>query len=190
MDSLLIERLQAGDLEALGELYTRYKDVVFRTALATTRDQRVAEDILQECFVRLYTYVNTVDPQRPLKPWLYRVTLNLVYDWSAKTHWTQPIEDLLEWISSLPGAFPTPDHETEDQEMINLVRAVIADLPPSHRAVVVLFYMENQPVEEIGRILELPVGTIKSRLHYARERLRKALARRQRPVPELSYEFT
>ena len=56
--------------------------------------------------------------------------------------------------------------------------------------VVVLFYLEELPVDEIGQILEIPVGTVKSRLHYARQRLRESLVRRQRPVPELSYEFT
>ncbi|HRT31805.1 MAG TPA: sigma factor-like helix-turn-helix DNA-binding protein, partial [Anaerolineae bacterium] len=66
----------------------------------------------------------------------------------------------------------------------------IADLPSSHRAVVVLFYIEELPLDEIARILDLPVGTVKSRLHYARERLREALIQRQRPVPELQYEFT
>ncbi len=190
MEQFLIQRLQRGDLNALGELYEQYKDLVYRVALAATRDQRAAEDILQECFVRLYTYAKTIDTDRPLEPWLYRVTLNLVYDWSAKIRWTQPVEDVLEWLSGLPSMFPSPDHKTEEQEMITLIREVVADLPTSHRAVVALFYLEELSLEDISRILELPVGTVKSRLHYARERLREALTQRQRPVPELRYEFT
>ena len=190
METSLVEQLQRGDLNALGELYERYKDLVYRVALAATRDHRAAEDILQECFVRLYTYARTIDPHRPLEPWLYRVTLNLVYDWSAKIRWAQPIEDLLEWVSGLPSMFPAPDHRTEERETAALIREVIADLPSSHRAVVVLFYIEELPLDEIARILDLPVGTVKSRLHYARERLREALIQRQRPVPELQYEFT
>jgi RNA polymerase sigma-70 factor (ECF subfamily) len=189
-DSLLVTRLQEGDLEALGELYTRYKDLVYRTALAITHNVHAAEDILQECFVRLNTYATTIDGERPLKPWLYRVTLNLAYDWSSQRRWTQPVDDVLEWLSGLPTPFTSPDRKTEERETARLVREVIDTLPPAHRSVVVLFYLESLPMEEIGRILDLPLGTVKSRLYYARERLRKALTQRQRPVPEMSYEFT
>jgi RNA polymerase sigma-70 factor (ECF subfamily) len=90
----------------------------------------------------------------------------------------------------LPGVFPSPDRSAEKEETTRLVREVIDDLPAAHRVVVVLFYLEELPVDEIGQILEIPVGTVKSRLHYARQRLRESLIRRQRPVPELSYEFT
>ena len=70
------------------------------------------------------------------------------------------------------------------------VREVVAALPAPHRAVVVLFYMETLSLEEIAGVLDLPVGTVKSRLHYARERLREMVLRRQRPLPEMTYEFT
>ena len=190
VDRRLILRLQNGDRKALGTLYERHKDLVYRTALATTHDRRAAEDILQECFMRLYTYAGSIDPERPLKPWLYRVTLNLVYDWSTDKHWTQPIADLLEWFTDLPATFPAPDRRTEEKEIIHLVREVMAELPTPHRNVVVLYYLERLPLEEISQILEVPEGTVKSRLFYARERLRVSLTRRQRPVPEMIYEFT
>ncbi len=190
MDNDLIERLQAGDLEALGELYHQYKNLVYRTALAVTHDERAAEDILQECFIRLHTYAAKVDGTRPLAPWLYRATVNLAYDWAKKRRWMQPVEDILEWFSGSQGAFPAPDRNTERGETVRLVQEVVADLPEVHRAVVVLFYLENLPLEEISQILDLPVGTVKSRLYYARERLRETLARRQRLVPEMAYEFT
>lgn len=190
MDCQLIQRLQRGDLDALGELYEQYKDLVYRTALAITRDEHAAEDILQESFVRLYTYCATVDGERPLKPWLYRVAVNLSYDWSHKRRWIQPVDDLLEWLAGIPSAFPAPDRETERNETASLVREVVADLPEAHRAVVVLFYMENLSLEEMTRVLDLPLGTVKSRLHYARERLRERLVCRQRLIPEMAYEFT
>jgi len=186
----LVERLQQGDLKALGTLFERYKDLVYRTALAVTRDERAAEDVLQECFVRLYTYAASVDTERPLKPWLYRVTVNLSYDWSTEKPASQPLDDVLEWLSGLPGAWPSPDRKVEDRELMRMVREVIAELPPLHRAVIVLYYMENLAVDEIAGTLQLPVGTVKSRLHYARVRLREALMRKQRPVPEMMYEFT
>ena len=188
--SSLIERLQQGDLKALGKLFEEHKELVYRTALAITHDERAAEDILQECFVRLYTYAASVDSERPLKPWLYRVTVNLAYDWSSKKPVGQPLDEVLEWLSGLPGAFPAPDRKAEEKETMRMVREVVDGLPPLHRAVIVLFYMENLTVDEIAGVLDLPVGTVKSRLHYARERLRDILTQRQRPVPELAYEFT
>jgi len=191
LDRSLVQRLQQGDIEALGELYEKYKGLVYRTAMAVMHDEKAAEDILQECFVSLYKYAATVDVERPLEPWLYRVTVNLAYDWSSKTRrWTQPVEDLLEWFSGLASNLPAPERRAEEAETVQLVRDVVDSLPATHRGVVVLFYLENQSVEEIAQIMELPVGTIKSRLYYARERLREVLARRQRPVPEMKYEFT
>lgn len=188
-EATLVRRLQQGDLEALGELFETYKSLVFRTALAITRDERTAEDVLQECFVRLYTYAASVDPERPLKPWLYRVTVNLSYD-STTRQSVQPLDEVLEWLSGLAGNFPAPDRRAEQQETLHMVREVVAELPPMHRTVVILFYMEELSLDEIAQVLDLPVGTVKSRLHYARERLRTTLTRRQRPVPEMAYEFT
>ncbi len=186
----LIWRLQRGDSTALGELYELFKDNVYRTALAITRDEHAAEDILQECFVRLYHYAASVDAERPLKPWLYRVAVNLSYDWFSKKRALQPLDDVLEWLSSLSNVFPPPDHRAEERELHSMVRDVIAELPMTHQAVVVLFYLENLSLEEVAEVVELPVGTVKSRLHYARKRLRDTLAQRQRPVPEMAYEFT
>lgn len=188
-ESQLIERLQRGDIASLGKLFEYHKALVYRTSLAIARDERIAEDVLQECFVRLHRYADSVDPDRPLRPWLYRVTVNLSYDMlTARSG--RPLEDVSGWLSEIASALPTPDRRVEEKETTRMVREVVAELPPLHRAVIVLYYMENLTVEEIAQVLELPSGTVKSRLYYARERLREMLARRQRLVPEMSYEFT
>lgn len=189
LEAALVRALQAGKLEALGRLFKRHQHLVYRTALGITRDERAAEDILQECFVRLYTYAASVDPDRPLKPWLYRVTVNLAYDWATKRA-AQPFSDVLDWLSGLTCAFPTPDRSAEEQETLAMVREIVAELPTLHRAVIVLFYQEDLAIEEIAQVLDLPIGTVKSRLHYARARLRESLEKRQRLVPEMTYEFT
>lgn len=189
-ESRLIQRLQGKDIAALGELFEAFKDAVYRTALAITRDERAAEDILQECFVRLYTYAASVDAGRPLKPWLYRVTVNLSYDWFSKKSVTQPLDEILDWWAGLQNVFPAPDRRAEERELLMMVRDVVAELPASHQTAVVLFYLENLSLEEVAEVMDLPMGTVKSRLYYARKRLRDALVRRQRPVPEMAYEFT
>jgi len=83
-DGQLVVRIRSGDLEALGKLYERYKTQVYRTALAITRDKEAAEDILQDAFLRVYTYAGRIDETVSLGPWLYRVTVNLAYSWVSR----------------------------------------------------------------------------------------------------------
>ncbi|HEC35015.1 MAG TPA: RNA polymerase sigma factor, partial [Anaerolineae bacterium] len=80
-DGRLIVRLRRGDVNALGALYEKYKTRIFRTALAITRDQGAAEDILQESFLRLFTHADQIQTDVPLGPWLYRVAVNQSYTW-------------------------------------------------------------------------------------------------------------
>jgi len=83
-DPVLIERLRAADLTALGALFDRYYAQVYRTAAAITRDNAVAEDIAQDCFLKLHQYAHRIDVSLPLAPWLYRVTVNLSYTWISR----------------------------------------------------------------------------------------------------------
>jgi RNA polymerase sigma-70 factor (ECF subfamily) len=83
-DSELIECLRQDDLDALGVLFERYRDRVYRTALVIVRDSAVAEDILQDCFLKVYGNAHRIDTSRPLVPWLYRVTVNLSYTWLSR----------------------------------------------------------------------------------------------------------
>src|SRR5574338_207287 len=94
-DQELIVQLQEGSLEALGLLYDRHQQMVYRTALAITGDREAAGDLLQDVFLRLHRFADRIDPQRPLEPWLYRITANLSYNWVKRNHhWLAPLEDL------------------------------------------------------------------------------------------------
>ena len=99
-DHELILQLQGGSLEALGALYDRHSRLVYRTALVITGDPEAASDLLQDVYLRLYRFADRVDPQRPLEPWLYRVTANQAYTW-VKRHqrWSHPLEEIAEWLS-------------------------------------------------------------------------------------------
>jgi len=83
-DGELIQQLQNADLEALGLLFERHRARVYHTALAIVRDPEAAEDILQDCFLKVYVNAKRIDPNRPLAPWLYRVTVNLSYTWLSR----------------------------------------------------------------------------------------------------------
>ena len=189
-DGWFVARVREGDLEALGELYRRYKTQVYRTALAITHDDRAAEDILQDVFLRVYTYVDHIDETVSLGPWLYRVTVNLAYSWTNRVkRWWHFLQGTLDrWTSS---AYRHPEALAEDQEWQQALQQAIDALHPNHRVVVILHYLEGLSLKEIAYVVDVPEGTVKSRLHYARESLRKAILEREhRLVPEVAYDFT
>jgi len=188
-DSQLISRVRHGDLFALGILYERYKTQVYRVALAITRDPIAAEDILQEGFLRLYGSVNRFDETRPLAPWLYRVTVNLSYNWvTRRGRWLAPMEGAIERLRAGPKS--SPETIVEQNELQQVVREALNALRFEHRVVLVLFYLGGLSLKEIAHILDLPEGTVKSRLHYGRKRLRSRLERDHRVLGGVAYEFS
>ncbi len=173
-DRDLLRRLQGGDLEALGTLFDRHHEAVFRTALAITADEEMAADLAQEVFLRLHRYAGRVDVERPLRPWLYRVTVNLAYSWLKRRQRLWRLVKVL--AERLVGEWRlTPHAQVERREEWEQVRRAISRLPLPQRVVIVLHYLNELPVHEIAAILEVPEGTVKSRLHYGRRALRKAL---------------
>jgi len=188
-DGWLVVRVRDGDLEALGELFERYKISVYRTALAVTRDERVAEDILQDTFLKVHDYAESIDETVPLGPWLHRVTVNLAYSWANRVkRWLHSLHDTLDrWALSIQ---PCPEAATVEQEWRQILQRAIDALPPAHRVVIILHYLDGLSLKEIAYVTDVPEGTVKSRLYYARERLRSILEREQRLVPEVAYDFT
>lgn len=173
-DAQLVERLRENDFDALGVLFDRYYTQVYRTALAITRDSAVAQDVAQDTFLRLHQYACRIDTSLPLRPWLYRVTVNLCYSWITRRQKRRiSLETLVDQLMSPPGF--APDHLAEQGEIQRRVREAISELHPQQRVVVVLHYLSGMSLDEIAQIVDAPVGTVKSRLFYAREGLRRRL---------------
>jgi RNA polymerase sigma-70 factor (ECF subfamily) len=188
-DGWLVIHIREGDLEALSELYERYKTQVYRTALAITHNKKDAEDILQEAFLRVYTYADTIDETVSLGPWLYRVTVNLAYSWTTRAkRWLNFIPSMLDRLVS--SNLWRPEKMAEDLDLQQVLQRAIDGLPPAQRVVVVLYYLEGLNQREISYVMDIPEGTVKSRLYYAREKLRKAIQEERRLVPEVAYDFT
>lgn len=173
-DQDLIEALQNGSLPALGELFDRYRPLVFRTALAITGDHEAASDLLQDVFLRLYRFADRIDPQRPIEPWLYRMTANLSYTWVKRSRrWFRPLEDLAEWLT---GSVKNQPYEVvERRDDWEHVQEAVSILPLPQRIVIVLYYLNDLSLQEIAEVLDVPIGTVKSRLHYGRQTLKKSL---------------
>lgn len=190
-DIELIYLLQDGCLDALGVLYDRYRHLVHRTALVITGDQEAASDLLQDVFLRLFRFAERIDSNRPLEPWLYRMTTNLTYTWVKRNNrWMHSLEDVAEWLVGTGKNMP---HEVaEKRDDWDQVQRAISTLPLPQRVVIVLYYLNDLSLGEISDILEVPEGTIKSRLYYGRLALKKslglALYGEGEKLPELNYE--
>jgi len=188
-DGALICRSRQGNLAAFEALYKGYKGQVFRTALAITRDQAAAEDILQECFIRLHRCLKDLDESQPLAPWLYRVTVNLCYTWlTRQRRWLHPLEEALEWLGALPQ--PSPAQLIERQEVRAAIEQAINSLSLDQRVTFVLYYLNGLTVEEVAAAMSCPVGTVKSRLHYGRKNVRRRLLSEGRAFQEMVYELS
>ena len=186
-DQELVSQLQEGSLEALGLLYDRHQQMVYRTALAITGDREAANDLLQDVFLRLYRFADRIDRQRPLEPWLYRITANLSYTWVKRSHrWLQPLEDLAEWLASPVKNSPYEQMEKKDEW--EQVQQAVSTLPLAQRVVVVLYYLNDLSLQEVADILDVPLGTVKSRLHYGRRALKQSLGFTDEQLPELHYK--
>jgi RNA polymerase sigma-70 factor (ECF subfamily) len=179
-----------GSLDALGQLYDRYQQMVYRTALAITGDPDAAADLLQDVFLRLYRFAGRIDLERPLEPWLYRMTTNLAYTWIKRhNRWPKSLEDIAEWLTS--GRKNPPLSQVELNDSWAQVQKALSSLPLSQRVVVVLYYINDLSLQEISDILDVPVGTVKSRLHYGRQALKEHLGLLSgEGSPEIQYEFT
>jgi RNA polymerase sigma-70 factor (ECF subfamily) len=185
--SELILKLQAGSLEALGELYDLHQRMVFRTALVITGDNEAANDLLQDVFLRLFRFAGNIDPTRPIEPWLYRMTTNLSYDWvKRRSRLPRPLEDLIDWLA-VPGK-NLPDAAVEQNDEWERVQKAVTSLPLSQRVVIVMYYLNDLSLQEIADILQVPVGTVKSRLYYGRLALKRKLGLGQDALPDWNYE--
>ena len=176
-DAALLRRVAASDLAALECLFIRYQRQVFQLALGITRDAETAEEILQDTFYRLHRHAAELDGSLPLLPWLYRVAANLSYNQARrKRFWSEPFHMLAERLRDTVRR--SPEYIAEQHELQAIVRSLLDELPPNHRAVLVLHYLQDYSIPEIADILDCPEGTVKSRLHHARKLLKARLQRR------------
>lgn len=188
-DAELVAQIREGNLEAFEALYHKYKGRIFRTALAITRDQGAAEEILQDCFVRAYRHMDRVDGSLPLSPWLHRIAINLSRSWlSRHNHWYTPLEKVVDQLAC--PLQNQPDHLAEHRDFMAIVQGAMDSLSFNQRVVLVLFYLWGYSLAEIAYVLDCPVGTVKSRLHYGRANLRRKLVSDEQWGRELVYEFT
>jgi RNA polymerase sigma-70 factor (ECF subfamily) len=163
------------DLDAFAALFERYRVPVYRAALALTGDPGASEEVLMDTFGRAYTHRSRLRTDISPLPWLHKVALNLCYSRLGRRR--LPSEPVTEIVAErLVDGGAQPDTRAEWTELREIVRDGIAGLSPKHQAVVILYYLEGRSLQETADALELPLGTVKSRIHHALRDLRTRLA--------------
>ncbi len=171
-------RLQLGAAPAFEELVAREKERVFRVALSVLGPggEAEAEDVAQEAFVRAYRSLPSFRGESRLSTWIYRLAFNLAVDHRRRLGRRREDGDA-DQAEALPDPSPASDpyRVARQDERSRAVRRALEDLPEERRAVLHLHYWMGHTVAEIGELLDLPAGTVKSHLHRARETLREEL---------------
>ncbi|MFZ5815753.1 MAG: RNA polymerase sigma factor [Bacillota bacterium] len=188
----LVERCQAGDRCAFEDLFMLYRDDVFRFAFLVVRDAALAQDVVQETFLKVFRSIAKFQFRSSFKSWLYRVAVNEAITILRRRKIKEEL-DPAPGLTRDQGAVPARDWQPEeaalDSEERRLLHRAIGQLDPMHRSVVVLKYFHEFSDTEIAAVIGCPPGTVKSRLHRARELLRHFMARQMgRPdLVALSY---
>jgi RNA polymerase sigma-70 factor (ECF subfamily) len=147
----LVERMQGGDLDAFEEFFNTFKRPIYATALAITRDPFLAEEVLQDCFVKAYRVRERLDPTRSPLPWLQRVTINLCYSRvSRRKAISEPLTSL---ITNLVVDLATPpDQIVESREVLEVLQRGIDALPPKQQTAFILYYLHGYSLAEAAEI--------------------------------------
>jgi RNA polymerase sigma-70 factor (ECF subfamily) len=173
-DVSLLQRAGYGDETAFLEIYNRYRDSVYRFVVRLVSSTHVAEDITQECFLSVLRNPARFDGSRAsLRTYLIAAARNLAFKRFSETGG----EVELDSINFEPAATSRePLAEMLDEELSEVVRRAVESLPPLQREALILFEFEELALAEIAAIVNSDIGTVKSRLHRARQRLKQLLA--------------
>jgi len=160
----------AGDVDAYEELVRRWQRPLFRLAWRFVRDEPLAEEMVQEAFIRAYRALPAWRGESAFSTWLFAIAANVYRTFLRRLR--APAEPLADIASDAD-----PSHELEAGRRDAAVRRAVASLPALYREAVVHFYFQEQGVEETAAILGIPPGTLKARLHRARKLLAAKLER-------------
>jgi len=168
-EGILIERAVAGDERAFAELVTRYQTAVYNLAYRMLGDAGEAEDAAQEVFLRIYRRLATYDADHRFSTWVLSIASHYCIDLlRRKRPWLVPLENISTWMRARSRG---PEAAALVQEQQDTVRNLLAKLPEHYRLVLLLRYWHDLGYEEIAQVVDLPVSTIKARLHRARNAL-------------------
>lgn len=181
-DEMLFSQVQRGDINAFDGIVIRYKTRLYNCVYRMVHQSEVAEDLVQETFLRVYKNRNNYQATSNFSTWIYTIALNLARSELRKRKRRQFFslntashEDSTTEGFDLPDPSAGPDTHLEQSELGRAIQRAIDHLPVKYRTVIVLRDIEELSYEQISNILECPTGTIKSRVNRARLRLQEML---------------
>ena len=185
-DEQLIELCKERDVSALEELLDRYRNPLMGFIYSVIRDYHQAQDIFQETFIRVFREAHRFRTGAVFKTWLYTIAMNRCRDTIRRRKRRPTISLESEWAGSdgesgqrvmdrVASADPGPREESGGREMEDILQRELSGLSEEHRKVVILNRLNGFKYDEIAEILGIPSGTVRSRLHYALEELRKKM---------------
>jgi RNA polymerase sigma-70 factor (ECF subfamily) len=192
-DHRLVSALQAGEERAYEQLIERFQNPVYNLAYRLLNDQADASDVAQEVFLKVFRNVGNFRGDSSLRTWVYRIAVNESHNrrrWlfrhrRGETGIDETFEDSDGRERPLMDSGETPFDFTVNREAKILLEEALADINPVFRAALVLREIEDMSYDEIADILEVSIGTVKSRIVRGREALRRNLAARLDPAPSL-----
>lgn len=175
-DAQLIDQSLNGDSAAFGQLVRKHQDRLFNTIVHVVGCREEAEDVVQEAFVQAFVKLETFQGNSAFYTWLYRIAFNTAISRRRR----KKVEVSVERSRELTGVEPVdegdaPSDRMEREDRVRQVRTALDALSEQHRSILVLREMEGCCYETISEILDLPIGTVRSRLHRARLQLREEL---------------
>jgi RNA polymerase sigma-70 factor (ECF subfamily) len=179
-DREAVRRVQDGETEAFEPLVEKYRRRIFRLAFGVLRDQEEAMDAAQEAFVKAFRALPKFKGNSAFYTWLFRITMNLALDRKrqrATRTRSMGTEDVPpeEWERTAVSTEPDPADEATGAQRRERIARALETLSEHHRAIIILSDIEGLQYREIAEVLGIPMGTVMSRLHHARKRLREAL---------------
>jgi len=175
-DQLLINRALGGERAAFGELALRYQDRLFSSMIGVTGSAEEAEDVVQDALVRAFLKLDSFQQNSQFFTWLYRIAFNV----ALSRHRRRRSRISIDQNREATGAEPIDDGETPYEPMlrrerVEMVQRALSQLTDQHRAILILREMDECSYEEIAEILDISIGTVRSRISRARGQLKLAL---------------
>ncbi|MDQ2867177.1 MAG: sigma-70 family RNA polymerase sigma factor [Verrucomicrobiota bacterium] len=183
-DSDLVEKCQQGDTAAFDELVTRYRTRVFGMIYNMVHNEQDAWDLAQDSFLKAWKSIGRFRGKSSFYTWVYRIVMNVTIDWLRKKQIkgggaefddAVQFKDIDPASKTVPQAPALPHQRMERAEIRARIDAAIAQLSPEHRAVILMKEMEDMQYHEIAETLGCSIGTVMSRLFYARKKLQNLL---------------
>jgi RNA polymerase sigma-70 factor, ECF subfamily len=170
-DGELVGRAKTGDRGAFGQLVLRHQRRVFALGLRWFRNADDADDLVQETFVRAWRALDRFDETRPFAPWLLTIAANRARTMLGRARPSEELHDSIMWEG------PSPAEDAERARLESDVQTAMKTLPQEQRVVLHMRAVESLSYREISDALDIPIGTVMSRLARAREEMRRKLGR-------------